>query len=74
MGLLSSDIFKDTGHQAIFIDDHQICEVSGDTLRYDPLQGQTSSVINVGVWDHRSQLLTKSHSFLENTLQRTEPT
>ncbi len=58
--------FEDTGHFAIFVDDHEVGEVPGDALGNDPLQGQTSSVVHVGVWDYRGQLLTKPHRPLQD--------
>lgn len=61
--------FKDTGHLSILIDDHEIGEVPGDALRYDPLQGQTSSVVHVGIWDDCGQLLAKPHRPLQDTNQ-----
>lgn len=62
--------FEDTGHFAILVDDNEVCEVPGDALRNDSLQGQTSSVVDVGVWDYCGQLLTKPHRPLQDTHQR----
>lgn len=61
---------EDTGNFAILIDDHQVGEVSGDALRNDLLQGQTSSVVHMGVWDHCGQLLTKPHGPLQDIHHR----
>lgn len=65
---LNSDtaVFKDTGHFAIFIDDHEVGEVPGDALRNDLLQRQTSSVVHVSIWDYCGQLLTKLHRPLQD--------
>lgn len=52
---------EDTGHFSILVDNHEICEAPGDALRNDSLKGQASSVVHVGVWDRRGQLLTKPH-------------
>lgn len=56
---------EDTGNCAVFVDNDQVGKVPGDALRNDPLQGQTSSVVNVGVWDHCGQLLTEPHRPLQ---------
>lgn len=70
--VLNSDtaVFKDTGHFAILIDDHEVGEVPGDALRYDLLQGQTSSVVHVSIWDYCGQLLTKPHRPLQDIYHR----
>lgn len=59
-------IKKDTGHFTILVDDDQVGEIPGDALRNYPLQGQTSSVVHVGVWNHGGQLITKLHRPLQN--------
>lgn len=64
-------VFEDTGHFAILVDDHEVGEVPGDALRNDPLQGQTSSVVHVGVWDYCGQLLAKPHRSLQDMDQKT---
>lgn len=58
---------EDTGQLTILIDDHEVGEVPGDALGNDPLQGQTSSVVDVGIWDYCGQLLTKLHCPLQDT-------
>lgn len=70
--VLNSDtaVFKDTGHFAIFIDDHEVGEVPGDALRNDLLQGQTSSVVHMSIWDYCGQLLTKLHRPLQDTYHK----
>jgi len=62
---------EDTGRLAILVDDHEVGEVPGNTLRNDPLQSQTSSVVHVGIWDHRCQLLTKPRGPLRDTNHKT---
>lgn len=61
---------KDTGHFAVFIDDHEVREAPGYALGDDPLQGQPSSVVHMGVWDYCSQLLTKPYCPLTEAKQR----
>lgn len=67
---------EDTRRLAILVDDHQVGEVPGDALGNDPLQGQTFSVVHVGIWDYGGQLLTKLHRPLQahakKTVQRVE--
>lgn len=60
---------KDTGHFSVLVDDDQVGEIPGDALRNDPLQGQTSSVVHMGVWNNSGQLITKLHRPLQNTHQ-----
>lgn len=55
---------------AILIEDHQVSEVPGDTLRDDPLQGQASSVIHMGIWDDGGQLFTKLHHSLQDVEEK----
>lgn len=57
--------FEDTWHFAVLVDDHEVREVPGDALGNDPLQGQTSSVVHMGVWDYCGQLLAKPHRPLQ---------
>lgn len=59
---------------AILIDDYEVGEVPGDTLRDDPLQGQTSSVIHMSIWDDGGQLVTELHCPLQETHQRHQRT
>lgn len=55
----SRTVLEDTGHFAVLVDDHEVCEAPGDTLRDDPLQGKSSPVVHMGVGDHCGQLLAE---------------
>lgn len=68
--ILTKHAVEDTGHFAVLVDDHEVCEVPGDALRNDFLQGQTSSVVHMSIWDHRGQLLTKLYRPLQDTFIR----
>lgn len=61
---------EDTGQLTILIDDNQVSEVSSYTLRDDPLESQTSSVIHMSIWDDGGQLVTKLHRSLKDTHKR----
>lgn len=64
-------VLKDTGQFAILIDDNDVGEVPGDTLRNDPLQGQTSSVVHVSIRYDCGELLAEPHRPLQDIQETT---
>jgi len=61
----NSRVLEDTGHFAVLVDHHEVGEVPGHTLGDDPLQGQASPVVHVGVGDHRGQLFAEPNRSLK---------
>lgn len=62
---LNAPQIKDTWHFSVLIDDHEVGEITGYTLRNDPLQSKTSSVVHMCIRYDCCQLLTKPYSSLK---------